>query len=162
MIVHSIARRFITGSAPGNPRQTGHVCVFSPAPNPAGQRQNIFVRVFSWTWISSPMTGSQRHREPLRDGVERERLLERVPDAEEDVLAELRADELQPDRQSLREPARDREPGQPGEARRDRQQVARVHRKRVGRRSPTGNATVGEVGVTIASKRVERLAMLLG
>ena len=32
--------------------------VFSSSPQTFSQRQNIFVRVFSWTWISSPMTGS--------------------------------------------------------------------------------------------------------
>ena len=32
--------------------------MFGPPPNPFSQRQNIFVRVFSWTWISRPMTGS--------------------------------------------------------------------------------------------------------
>src|SRR5438105_3535530 len=58
LTVHSIARSFATGRAPGCARQTGHVRVFSAAPQPASQRQNIFVRVFSWTWISSPMTGS--------------------------------------------------------------------------------------------------------
>ena len=29
------------------------------SPNDSSQPQNIFVRVESWTWISSPMTGSQ-------------------------------------------------------------------------------------------------------
>src|SRR5918994_3164715 len=58
LIVHSIARRLGTGSEPGWPRQTGHVWVFGSAPNPDSQRQNIFVRVLSWTWISRPMTGS--------------------------------------------------------------------------------------------------------
>jgi hypothetical protein len=36
--------------------------------------------------------------ETLRDGVEADRLLERVPDPEEPVLGELRTDQLQPDR----------------------------------------------------------------
>ena len=35
-----------------------------------------------------------------------------MPRAEEDVLAELRTDELEPDRQALGEPARDVQPGQ--------------------------------------------------
>src|SRR5919198_191829 len=63
LIVHSIAVRFGTGSDPGWPRQTGQVRVFGSAPKPDSQRQNIFVRVFSWTWISSPITGS--HPLPL-------------------------------------------------------------------------------------------------
>ena len=58
-IVISIARRFGTGSVPGCARQTGHVCEFSGAKYSSAQRQNIFVRVFRWTWISRPMTGSQ-------------------------------------------------------------------------------------------------------
>jgi hypothetical protein len=33
--------------------------VFGPPPKPFSQRQNIFVRVFSCTWISRPITGSQ-------------------------------------------------------------------------------------------------------
>src|SRR5262249_56766309 len=63
--VHSTAVSFGVGSAPGNARQTGQVCVFGSAAKPFGQRQNIFVRVFSWTWISSPMTGSHSAIEQL-------------------------------------------------------------------------------------------------
>src|ERR1044072_4774332 len=59
LIVHSIASRLGTGSEPGWPRQTGQVRVFGSGPKPDSQQQNIFVRVFSWTWISRPMTGSQ-------------------------------------------------------------------------------------------------------
>src|SRR2546426_12110348 len=58
LIVHSTAVALGTGSAPGYARQTGHVRVFGSPPNPASQPQNILVRVFSCTWISSPMTGS--------------------------------------------------------------------------------------------------------
>src|SRR3954452_24335100 len=36
----------------------GHVRAFSGAPYSSAQRQNIFVRVFRWTWISRPTTGS--------------------------------------------------------------------------------------------------------
>ncbi len=36
----------------------GQVCVFGSSPNDSEQPQNIFVLVFSWTWISMPMTGS--------------------------------------------------------------------------------------------------------
>ena len=35
-----------------------HVRVFGGSPKDSSQPQNIFVRVLSWTWISSPMTGS--------------------------------------------------------------------------------------------------------
>src|SRR4029450_11883367 len=60
LIVHSTAVSFGTGSAPGNARQTGHTRVFGSPPNPASQRQNIFLRVFrgGCVWISRPMTGS--------------------------------------------------------------------------------------------------------
>src|SRR3954452_16717223 len=58
LIVHSTALRFATGSAPGCARQTGHVRVFGSAKYSSSQRQNIFVRVFRWTWISSPTTVS--------------------------------------------------------------------------------------------------------
>src|SRR5712691_8772009 len=58
LIVHSTAVSFGTGSAPGNARHTGHVRVFGSPPNPDSQPQNILVCVFSWTWISRPMTCS--------------------------------------------------------------------------------------------------------
>ena len=53
-----IACSLAVGSAPGSARQTGQVRVFGGSPNDSSQPQNIFVRVASWTWISSPMTGS--------------------------------------------------------------------------------------------------------
>ena len=49
---------FVTGSVPGCPRHTGQVCVLGSSPKESEQPQNIFVRVLSWTWISTPMTGS--------------------------------------------------------------------------------------------------------
>src|SRR5919201_2763745 len=104
LIVHSTAVSFGTGSAPGKARHTGHVRVFGASPQTFSQLQNIFVRVFSWTWISRPMTASHSATEPLRDVVEGERALERVPDAEERVLRELRPDQLEPDREAVGEP----------------------------------------------------------
>src|SRR5438094_8093188 len=102
LTVHSIARSFGTGSAPGCARQTGHVRVFGSPPKTFSQRQNIFVRVFSWTWISSPMTGSQspieqllrlqqRHLDVAADLEHGEVLLERAvhPDHAELALAGL-------------------------------------------------------------------------
>src|SRR5436305_10221592 len=104
LIVHSTARSLGTGSAPGCARQTGHVCVFGSAPNPFAQPQNIFVRVFSWTWISRPMTGShalgtgqellrlqQRNLDVAAHLVDGEILGERAvhPDDAELVLARL-------------------------------------------------------------------------
>src|SRR5689334_20223588 len=54
----STAASLTTGSAPGSPRHTGHTWVFGSAPNVVAQPQNIFVAVFSSTWVSSPRTGS--------------------------------------------------------------------------------------------------------
>src|SRR5512141_213858 len=56
--VQSTAISFGVGSAPGNARHTGQVWELGLVPKPFSHRQNIFVRVFSWTWISRPMTGS--------------------------------------------------------------------------------------------------------
>jgi hypothetical protein len=58
-VPNSTARRFSTGSAPGNPRHTGQTCVFGGAPNRVLQPQKIFVSVRSCAWISKPMTGSK-------------------------------------------------------------------------------------------------------
>ena len=58
-IARWMASRFITGSTPGWARQTGQVWVLGGSPKLSSQPQNIFVRVESWTWISSPITGSQ-------------------------------------------------------------------------------------------------------
>ena len=80
-------------------------------------------------------------------------LLERVRGAEERVLAELRADQLQPDRQPFGEAAGNVQAGQAGHARRDRQDVVHVHRERVVGLRADRNATVGLVGETSTSNR---------
>src|SRR5437588_9298420 len=96
--VHSIARSFGTGSAPGCARQTGQVRVFGSPPKPDSQRQNIFVRVFSCTWISRPMTGShsgidellrleQRHLDVAPHVEHRKPFLERAVHADHAELA---------------------------------------------------------------------------
>ena len=54
--------RFSAGSAPGRPRQTGQTWVLGSAPNTVEQPQNILVAVFSSTWTSRPITGSNRSR----------------------------------------------------------------------------------------------------
>ena len=52
--IDSIAALFGTGSAPGSPRHTGHVCVLGSAPNSSLQPQNILVlSVVSSAWTSS-------------------------------------------------------------------------------------------------------------
>lgn len=55
---NSTAFAFKTGSAPGSPRHTGHTFVFGGSPNRVKHPQKIFVAVSSWTWTSSPITGS--------------------------------------------------------------------------------------------------------
>ena len=61
-ITSSTARRLITGSVPGMPRQIGQTRVFGsscwPSGADVGQLQNIFDSVFSWAWTSMPMTVS--------------------------------------------------------------------------------------------------------
>ena len=56
---NSMARRLMTGRTPGMPWQTGHVWWFGGAPKVVAQPQNIFERVRSCAWTSSPMTVSQ-------------------------------------------------------------------------------------------------------
>src|SRR5271156_3106245 len=55
---NSTAFRFSTGKAPGSPRHTGHTFVFGELPKRVEQEQKIFDAVRSWTWTSSPITGS--------------------------------------------------------------------------------------------------------
>src|ERR1700685_4673049 len=57
-VANSTALRFNTGKAPGMPRQTGQTLVFGGSPKRVEQEQKIFDAVSSWTWTSSPMTGS--------------------------------------------------------------------------------------------------------
>src|SRR5437762_11675267 len=49
------ASSFITGKAPGSPRQIGQVWEFGSAPNSTGQAQNIFDRVFNCACTSRPI-----------------------------------------------------------------------------------------------------------
>ena len=56
--MYSMAFSLGTGIEPGWPRHTGQTLVFGGAPNSLRQPQNIFVRVASSTWHSSPMTVS--------------------------------------------------------------------------------------------------------
>src|SRR5687768_3852137 len=57
MIEYSTAFLFMTGSVPGRPRMTSSTRLLGSAPKfvaPLGALVNIFVRVASCTWISSP------------------------------------------------------------------------------------------------------------
>src|SRR3989338_7571410 len=55
---YSKAILFKTGSVPGNPRHTGHVCVFASRPKALAQPQKILVRVLNCKCTSRPMTVS--------------------------------------------------------------------------------------------------------
>ena len=170
--VHSTARGFGTGSAPGCARQTGGARVLVLAPDVLAAAEHLRPRLqldvdleaddrFPAVLIAALDLSKGAARPPsrrggrgeggaggrpprgggggagggdggggggeggggggggaLRDVVEAERALERVAGAEEQVLGELRADQLQADRQPVREAARDREAGQAGHVRR--------------------------------------------
>ena len=125
---NSIARRLITGSTPGMPRQTGQVWVLGGAPKVVAQPQNIFERVEELRVDLEPddrlvrrcscrATGSGRARPPVGAGVPGGGLLVGVGDAEQRGLVEGAADELEPDRQPRRvKPHGTEIAGQPGQA----------------------------------------------
>src|SRR5438552_7917413 len=94
------ASAFVTGSVPGWPRQTGQVRVLGSSPNDSWQPQNIFVRVCSCTWISSPMTGDHSAKEGPRR-VESDSLLERVGGVEQPIFGERRPGDLEADRKII-------------------------------------------------------------
>src|SRR5690349_12357440 len=114
-----MASALVTGSAPGSPRQTGQVCVLGGAPNSSGQPQNILVLVWSWTWISRPMTVSNSVDSviavivlgPPGRAVEADRPLQRVGGAQDAVLAERGPGDLEADRQPVAQPVGDRDRG---------------------------------------------------
>src|SRR3954454_17106750 len=100
-----MASALVTGSAPGRPRQVGQQCVLGSSPKLSSHEQNILVFVASWTWISSPMTGS---KSAMRlPELEADRLLEGVRRVHHPVLAERRAGELEADGETAGQPARD-------------------------------------------------------
>ena len=57
-MILSRASLFMTGSVPGSASTTGSVSVLGGSPKPVATRVNIFERVLSCTWTSSPMTAS--------------------------------------------------------------------------------------------------------
>src|SRR5690349_23564788 len=63
-VANSTALRFSTGKAPGSPRHTGQTFVFGGSPKRVEHEQKILLMVRSWTWTSSPMTGSYLARAP--------------------------------------------------------------------------------------------------
>src|SRR4029077_7073318 len=103
----STAARLITGRTPGSPRHTSQTCVLGGSLSSAiEQPQNILDRVFGWTCTSMPITTSQPLGNVRNLGVDLARLLIRTRDAEHQVLAPLRTQDLQPDRQPLGRAAR--------------------------------------------------------
>src|SRR5438309_10075443 len=96
----STAALFGTGSTPGMPRQISQTWVLGGSLRPAiEQPQNIFDRVFGWTCTSMPITTSQLDN-PGHLGLDFARLFVCARDSKDDVLAPLRAEHLQADRQS--------------------------------------------------------------
>src|SRR4029450_12611579 len=138
-----------TGRAPGWAGQIGQVWVLGGSPKLSSQPQNILVRVASWTWISSPITGSQdsispprprrllagggarrgRSQNSRRPRVEADGGLHGVGHVEQAVLAEGRPRQLQPDGQPVGEAAGDRQRRQAREAGGDGADVGEVHRE---------------------------------
>src|SRR2546422_5479385 len=113
------ARALATGRLPGSPRHTAHVRVLGGSPKDSSQPQNIFVTVASWTWISSPMTGSSGvgtapsavreapdapRSDTGRARGEGDRLLECVRGVEQCAVAEGGARDLQAHRQAPAQP----------------------------------------------------------
>src|SRR3954451_15966069 len=99
-----IASSLATGRAPGRPRHTGQVRVFGGSPKLSSQPQNTFVRVESWTWISSPMTASWSATRGTP--IEPDGLLERIRRVQDPALAEGVTCELEADRATVAQPVR--------------------------------------------------------
>ena len=83
---------------------------------------------------------------PGRYGIEADRRLERVRDVEQAVLTERGTGELQPDRQPVGPPHGTDSGGRPSRFDRDCAQVREYIASGSSVRSPSVNATVGEVG----------------
>src|SRR5688500_2091384 len=107
---------------------TAAACVFGAAPNAVEAPEKIFERVFNWACTSSPMTVSQPAftRSPVHlntgghlqmpIGIQ----LVLVRNVQHLRLAEVVADDLQPDRESFGiEAAGDRHAGKPRQVDRD-------------------------------------------
>src|ERR1700746_307000 len=66
-VANSTTFRLRTGKAPGIPRHTGQTLVLGGAPKRVEQEQKILLSVSSWTWTSSPITGSYFERAATED-----------------------------------------------------------------------------------------------
>src|SRR5581483_2081988 len=119
------ARSFTTGRAPGKPRQTEQVWMLRGSPKDSSQPQNIFVLVLSCTWISRPMTGSYS---PTGGApVEADSLLQRIGGAQQAVLAEGRARELEAERKPVAQAAGNRDGRNARQRHGDGAEVVEVH-----------------------------------
>ena len=141
---------------------------FGSSPKESSQPQNIFVRVASWTWISSPITASSSATaapgSPARSRVEADRLLEREGGVEQLLLGEGGGGDLEADRQpraaalGLGRPAGIEIAGMPasgiGTVKKSFMYIASGSSVF----SPSSKATEGEVGVTTKSKPAKAAA----
>ena len=134
--------RWAPAATPGWARQTGQVWTLGSSPKESSQPQNIFVRVASWTWISSPITASSsgHHASHPRAAAVASKpiaLLERVGGVEQRLLGEGRARRsgsrpaARPAALGLGEAGRDRDRRDPGQRHRHGEVVVQVHRQRV-------------------------------
>ena len=57
IVIDSIALRFGTGNAPGNPKHVGHKLMFGTSVSTTAQLQNILELVFNSTCVSIPIVG---------------------------------------------------------------------------------------------------------
>ena len=129
----SIARRFGTGSAPGNARHTGHVCVFGSPPEAVrAAAEHLRARLQLHVDLQPDHRLPGHHRS--RSGTTSKPIARSSawPARNSVFSANCGPISCKPDRQALRQAARDGQARQPGHARRDRQQVVQVHRERVG------------------------------
>src|SRR6185436_19086658 len=118
-IAPSSASWFITGSAPGSPRQRAQTWVLGGEPNFVEQPQKTLDFVDISTWVSSPMTVSNSGKGGP-PGVPVGLLLVPVRDLEELRVLPRPSDELGADGQRAgRLPAREDQPGHAGEVDRD-------------------------------------------
>src|ERR1700688_2240185 len=99
----STAALLITGSVPGMPRQISQTLELGGSPSrPMAHPQNILLRVVGCTWTSMPMTTSQGALDKGSDlRLHPARHLVGACDAQRDVLAPLRREHLQSNRQDL-------------------------------------------------------------
>src|SRR5258708_9425481 len=114
-------------------------CAFGGAPYAVEEPEKIFERVASWAWISSPMTVSHSLMRSRSSCVAWRcvhvpvgHALQGMSAGENAPLAEVRADDLQPDRQPTDEAPRHRHPREPRGTRADRVHVVQVHGDGVG------------------------------